>query len=111
VVSIDVRDSQARIHGWTQPGPPALELWQQLRTLGYTHANVTDIQQDGSLSGIRPDFWQRWADVGGVISAGGGIRSQADLDHLAHLGIARAVVGKAWLEGVIDLRSMPWGDR
>lgn len=103
VVGLDVLEGKARIHGWTEPGPDALGLWQDLVQKGFSRVNVTDIQQDGSLRGVRQAFWQAWAGLPGNIGAGGGVRSLDDLDSLRRWGVDRAVVGKAWLEGVLDL--------
>lgn len=110
VVGLDVRAQRARIRGWTEAGPDAIELWQQLYALGYRLVNITDIEQDGSLSGIRPEFWAPWSRQNGAIGAGGGIRTTADLDQLSKLAIDRAVVGKAWLEGFIHLEHLDWED-
>jgi len=108
VVGLDVLDHRARIHGWTEPGPDAKASWQSLRRLGYDRLNVTDIQRDGSLAGIRPDFWQAWGTLPGNLCAGGGVGSLKDLEMLAQCHLSRAVVGKAWLEGIIDLTTIDW---
>ncbi len=106
VAAVDVRDGRAKVRGWTDGEADAIALWDRLYSQGFRHVNVTDIQQDGSLAGIREAFWRAWSQQPGECGAGGGIRSRADLVALAQLGIPRAVVGKAWLEGWIDLASI-----
>lgn len=107
VASLDVDlEGRVRVHGWTTSGPEATLWWQTLHRQGFQIANVTDISRDGTLSGIRQPFWQQWTAMPGQIGAGGGIRSLADLELLAALGIHHAVLGKAWLEGLIDLAAL-----
>ena len=109
VAAVDVQDGRAKVRGWTANGEAdAFTLWERLYARGFRRVNVTDIQQDGSLAGIREAFWRAWSRQPGECGAGGGIRSPADLATLAELGIPRAVVGKAWLEeeGWIDLASL-----
>ncbi len=108
VAGIDVLAGQARIRGWTEAGADAKSLWQDLYRQGFRRLNVTDIEQDGSLAGIRGEFWQEWMQMPGNLCAGGGVRSLADLRALEALGVPRVVVGKAWLEGLIDLASISW---
>lgn len=110
VVGIDVKAGRARVKGWLEIGPDAFELWRDLLALGYMWLNVTDIDRDGSLSGVRPDFWKAWASQRGNIAAGGGISTVEDLRLLGSMGLARAVVGKAWLEGRIPLDILEGGD-
>jgi phosphoribosylformimino-5-aminoimidazole carboxamide ribonucleotide (ProFAR) isomerase len=44
------------------------------------------------------------ASFDGEVLAAGGIRDDADVAALAALGIDGAVVGRAWLEGDVNLR-------
>lgn len=110
VVGLDVLKGRARTDGWTQVGPDAVQLWQDLREQGFCRVNVTDIEHDGSLNGVRPEFWKPWGLVWGDIGAGGGVRSLTDLNHLQQWGLKRVIIGKAWLEGRIDLSQMAWGE-
>lgn len=100
---LDVAQGRLRVSGWRQAGPPAELFWLKLRQEGWTRAQVTDINRDGTMAGINELFWSSWALMPGHIGAGGGITSTADLRLLAALGIASAVVGKAWLEGQIAI--------
>ncbi len=103
VASLDILHGHVRLNGWLEEGPEAEALWQQLFTAGFVWCNVTDIDRDGTLSGLNPEFWRRVRHFPGQLGAGGGITSPDDLTVLESLGIARAVVGKAWLSGQIDL--------
>lgn len=111
VAGLDVRDGRLSLSGWLREGPEPLPIWGRLRELGFTLANVTDISRDGSLKGLSRRFWTAWAEVEGDIGAGGGIASLDDLRLCRDLGLSRAVIGKAWLEGRIPLDAPEWGDR
>ncbi|MHB1610927.1 MAG: 1-(5-phosphoribosyl)-5-[(5-phosphoribosylamino)methylideneamino]imidazole-4-carboxamide isomerase [Sulfobacillus sp.] len=106
VLSLDIAGEHTRIHGWQEDGPKPDLLWQQRFALGYRLLNVTDISRDGTLQGVDDAFWREWAKVPGNVGAGGGILSLADLIQLEDLGISRAVVGKAWLSGSINLKDV-----
>jgi phosphoribosylformimino-5-aminoimidazole carboxamide ribotide isomerase len=101
VMALDVRDDRIQIGGWDQPGPRAREFWQELYREGWTKANVTDIDRDGTLGGLREEFWQSWSREPGDLAAGGGVGSMLDLEQLERWGLKRVVVGKAWIEGTI----------
>ncbi len=101
VMALDVRDGRIQIGGWDQPGPRAREFWQELYQTGWTKANVTDIDRDGTLGGLREEFWQSWSQEPGDLAAGGGVGSMLDLEQLERWGLKRVVVGKAWIEGKI----------
>jgi len=106
VASLDVRQGRAQVQGWLEEGADALDTWDTLWQVGYRLVNVTDISGDGTLRGLDEQFWQPWTKVPGNVGAGGGIASPDDLRRLESWGIPRAVVGKAWLEGQIDLKEV-----
>jgi phosphoribosylformimino-5-aminoimidazole carboxamide ribotide isomerase len=103
VASLDVLHGRARIRGWSEPGPEAQSAWLRLYAIGYRLVNITNIDQDGTLAGLDPIFWQQWARVPGSVGAGGGVARLDDLQLLRNWGVPRVVVGKAWLEGQIPL--------
>jgi phosphoribosylanthranilate isomerase len=64
----------------------------------------TAIERDGTLAGPDLDLLGRVRERSGLpVLAAGGIRSQEDLAALAALGLEGAVVGRALLEGTIEL--------
>ncbi len=110
VAALDVLHDRIHISAWDRPGPVARDFWQELYAQGWQTANITDIQQDGTLGGLRKEFWQPWATEPGNLAAGGGVRSITDLQQLASWGLLRVVVGKAWIEGTIpkEVFLEPW---
>lgn len=106
VAGLDIRQGRARIQGWVQDGEDATSAWSSLYRLGYRLVNVTDIRGDGTLTGLDPAFWAKWAQLPGDVGAGGGIAGPEDLVRLASWGISRAIVGKAWMEGRISAKEV-----
>ena len=55
VVSVDARDGWAALRGWKQPSRMrAMDLLQQMTSLGVQHLEYTDISRDGTLT--EPNF-------------------------------------------------------
>ena len=106
VAGLDVKHGRLRLAGWREAGPPAMAFWKELRAEGWDLLQVTDIGRDGTLSGVRKEFWRQWAGAGGFIGAGGGISGIEDLRRLQNWGLAGAVVGKAWIEGRVPIEEL-----
>lgn len=110
IAALDVRRGALQVEGWETSGPPdAHRFWNQLRAEGWLKAQVTDVSQDGVLSGVDGSFWERWAKAPGEIGAGGGISSWSDVRLLQELGFSRVVVGRAWMEEMIPLEPLREG--
>jgi phosphoribosylformimino-5-aminoimidazole carboxamide ribonucleotide (ProFAR) isomerase len=88
------------------PAHPELDL---MVTLGWLVAAgapallVTSVARVGALAGPDIDVVRRVAQTGRPTFAAGGIRSVDDLKALRDVGAAGAVVGRAALEGELDL--------
>ena len=105
LVSVDARDGEAMVSGWTEPGGvSADDLVARVRGLGAARIMYTDITRDGTLT--EPNF-QAVGDMvtraGMPVIAAGGITSTGHLVRLAGLGVEGAVVGRALYTGHIDL--------
>lgn len=106
VVSIDVRDGMAVGHGWVAgaSGVDAGEAISRLSAVGVTTFEVTAIDRDGLLGGPDLALYERLvARDPGAIIASGGVAGVADLHALRDLGCTGAIVGRALLDGSIDL--------
>jgi phosphoribosylformimino-5-aminoimidazole carboxamide ribotide isomerase len=113
-LAIDVRVDEGgtprvRTRGWVKEH--ALSLWELLESFADTplrHVLCTDISRDGALSGPSVDLYakaqRRFPRI--AWQASGGISSAADLAHLAQLGLAAAISGKALLEGRISMEEL-----
>ena len=115
VVALDARaDADGRwrlpIHGWTEldangEGADLESLLAGYATAGLRHLLCTDIARDGMLSGPNCDLYRRLHVLtpGIAIQASGGVRDLADLRAARDAGCMGAVLGRALLEGKIDL--------
>jgi phosphoribosylformimino-5-aminoimidazole carboxamide ribotide isomerase len=64
----------------------------------------TAIDRDGTKSGPHLELLREVRDrFGGHVLAAGGIRDAADVDAVRRLGIDGVVVGRAWLDGTLEL--------
>jgi phosphoribosylformimino-5-aminoimidazole carboxamide ribotide isomerase len=104
VVALDVRDGIVRTQGWTESG---LELDEAIARCTASRAPrllCTAIERDGTLTGPDIGLVRHVIERSGVpVLAAGGIRSEADLDALESAGAEGAIVGRALLDGRIEL--------
>lgn len=93
-------------HGWTETGRCTLsELVQHYDRNGLKHLLCTDIARDGMLSGPNMALYaliSQWAPRVQV-QASGGARHLADVRAVQAAGCEGVVLGKALLEGRLDL--------
>lgn len=93
-------------HGWTRPAERELEsLVVEFVHAGLQHLLATDIDRDGMLSGPNLDLYallRQWAPALQV-QASGGARALGDVRAARDAACAGIVLGKALLEGHIDL--------
>jgi phosphoribosylformimino-5-aminoimidazole carboxamide ribotide isomerase len=107
VVAIDVRDGLAVGHGWVPgtPGVAATDAISRLADVGVATFEVTAIDRDGLLGGPDLGLYEGFIALDrGSIIASGGIARLDDLRGLRGLGCAGAIVGRALLDGSMDLR-------
>jgi len=95
-------------HGWTQHGGRELgELVRFYAGAGLRHLLCTDIERDGTLSGPNLHLYERlrqWAPELAV-QASGGARDSGDVRAARDAGCAGIVLGKALLDGRLELAS------
>ncbi len=115
VVALDTRlNSDGRwqlpVHGWTQVDSheSAIELDDLLQhyvSCGLVHLLCTDIARDGMLAGPNFDLYDRIRAVAPslAIQASGGVRDSRDVDEARVAGCAGVVLGRALLEGSLQL--------
>ena len=93
-------------HGWTQDGKYSLsELLRYYSRVGLRHLLCTDISRDGMLSGPNTELYAllaQWAPHM-ELQASGGARNLADLRAIRAAGCEGVVLGKALLEGRMEL--------
>jgi len=103
-VSLDTRDGQLVTHGWT--AATGLDLGataERVVACGVRRLIHTDVLRDGLLAGASVTGVERLVPLGVPVMAAGGVGSYADLERLRGAGAEAAIVGRALLEGTIDL--------
>lgn len=94
-------------HGWTRSARTSLgELVRYYSRAGLRHLLCTDIARDGMLAGPNLGLYalvREWAP-NLQIQASGGARDTGDIDAARSTGCAGVVLGKALLDGRLDLR-------
>ena len=115
VIGIEVDRGRIRARGAGRADDSdSLDL---MSTLGWLHAAgapaflVTAIDRVGGLAGPDIDLVRRVARAGRPTFAAGGVRTIEDLRALRAAGAAGAVVGRAALEGRVDLgEALAWAE-
>lgn len=95
------------VHGWTETADVTLdELAVRYAQAGMQHLLCTDIARDGMLSGPNLDLYAHLSRLlpGVAAQASGGVRDVADVAAARAAGCAGAVLGKALLEGRLQLQ-------
>ena len=110
-VALDARrdargEWQLPVAGWTESGGRALHpLLAEYAGAGLRHLLCTDIARDGMLAGpnvaLYADIAQAWPALG--LIASGGVTGVADVVALRAAGARSLVLGRALLEGRLDL--------
>jgi phosphoribosylformimino-5-aminoimidazole carboxamide ribotide isomerase len=105
VVAVDVKDGVVRTRGWRESsGLTTGEALARCAAAGVSKILCTAVDRDGTARGPNLELLREVrASFDGEVLAAGGIRDDADVAALAALGIDGAVVGRAWLEGDVDL--------
>lgn len=109
ILGADIKDGKIAISGWEETAlldwHPFLTRWSEA---GIEEVMVTDISRDGMLSGPGIALYRQLREAFPALRliASGGVARMADLDELAQLGMAGAIVGKALYEGRIDLAEL-----
>lgn len=94
------------VHGWTETADVTLDaLAQRYARAGMKHLLCTDISRDGMLTGPNIDLYAHLVQLlpGVAVQASGGVRDVADVHAAMVAGCGGAVLGKALLEGRLQL--------
>lgn len=103
VAAADTRGGEVVTHGWTAgSGRRVTELVAELAPLPLAAVLVTDVDREGSASGVDDALFARLVPAGPPLVAAGGIAGVPDLARLAAAGVAGAVLGMALYTGALD---------
>ena len=110
-VALDARQDESGewrlpVHGWTETAAATLdEMALRFASNGLKHLLSTDIARDGMLSGPNSDLYAHLQSIAPTlqVQASGGVRELADVAAAKAQGCAGIVLGRALLEGRLDL--------
>lgn len=110
-VALDCRQDESGtwrlpVHGWTETAASTLEeLAMRYAEAGLQHLLSTDIARDGMLAGMNSDLYAQLQAIAPAlrVQASGGVRNLADVVEAKSQGCAGIVLGRALLEGKLDL--------
>jgi phosphoribosylformimino-5-aminoimidazole carboxamide ribotide isomerase len=105
VVAIDCRGGSVVVSGWTRAAPfGPEEAAARCAEAGVARLLCTAVERDGTLAGPDLELMRRVREASGLaVLASGGIRSRSDLAAVSDTGCEGAVVGRAYLEGLLPL--------
>ncbi len=107
-VGIDAINGFVAVEGWADVSTMlATDLAREFSSVGVEAIISTDIGRDGTLSGINIPFTETIAEASNILTiASGGLRDIEDIKNLSiSKKIGGVIVGKAFYEGRIDLKS------
>lgn len=105
----DGGDWRLPVHGWTEDSGRSLEQLVELYAAsGLRHVLCTDIERDGMLGGPNLELYS-WLHLRAPalrVQASGGVRDASDVHATRDAGCDGAVLGRALLEGHVDLPAL-----
>jgi phosphoribosylformimino-5-aminoimidazole carboxamide ribotide isomerase len=103
-ISLDARGGRLMARGWTSKSRvETVTLAAALAAAGASCFVYTDVSRDGTLGGIDTKGLSGLLHLGVPLLVAGGLASYRDLERLREAGAAGAIVGRAILEGRLDL--------
>ena len=114
VIGIDAKDGLVATEGWLETSSQDyISLALAMEKIGVRLFVYTDVDRDGTLTGPNIQHYQKLlASLKHAhVIASGGIQSADDLKELKKLGLAGAIVGKAYYSGRISLEQIKEAER
>ncbi len=103
--SLDTRNRRLLTEGWrTQSELDLATLARRLKDAGATRFIHTDTSRDGMLHGVDLQGLSALLPLGVPVLVAGGVATYRDLEQIRDAGAEGAIVGRALLEGKIELR-------
>ena len=106
IFGMDLKDGKVAVGGWLETVEYTLEeLIGPMSGAGMREILCTDISRDGMMGGpntaMYMELQERFPHINFIAS--GGVSSNDDLKALRDAGLFATVVGRAWLEGKIEI--------
>ena len=105
-VGVDIKDGFVAIRGWMENSSySAVDFCEKMQAIGVKTVICTDISKDGAMQGTNRALYRALSDRFDLaLIASGGVSSIEDIKALREMGLAGAIIGKAYYIGAIDLR-------
>lgn len=107
VVAADVKERFVVTRGWENTLPVRIErMVEELSELPLAAIMVTAVHKEGLMGGADQALMEEVVERAGTVQvyASGGIASIHDLDDLAEIGVAAAILGMALYTGTLEAR-------
>lgn len=105
IVSIDYDGEKIAINGWQKKTDLEIPtLFKKLKEIGIKTIIVTDINRDGTLTGINHETINKFMNKGLKVIIAGGVTSMKDIKHLKKTTAIGAIIGKALYEKTISFK-------
>ena len=105
-VGVDLKDGKVAVRGWERQSDWGADAFlEHLTVLGVTTVICTDISRDGILAGSNHSLYRELNTRFEIdLIASGGVSSLDDIAALREIGMAGAILGKAYYSGAVRLR-------
>ena len=106
---VDRKTKELLFRGWQSKAKLTFnEHVEYFYSRGLKYVKATDVSRDGTLEGPAFEFYQDLRDQFPEISvlASGGVRGVDDIKKLNDMGIFAVIFGKAYYEGIINLKDL-----
>jgi phosphoribosylformimino-5-aminoimidazole carboxamide ribotide isomerase len=108
----DVKDRNTKellFRGWQKKAPLTFfDLLEYFFSRGLKYVKSTEVSRDGTMEGpafeLYRDISERFPEL--CILASGGVRGIDDIRKLNDMGIFAVIFGKAYYEGIINLKEI-----
>jgi phosphoribosylformimino-5-aminoimidazole carboxamide ribotide isomerase len=109
VLAADTKNGKIITGGWQRNTDiDLMELIDYYYERGIKYVKCTDVSLDGQLQGpaipLYKQILAKYPDI--KLLASGGVRSVADIEKLAEIGVYGVMFGKAYYEGLINLKDL-----
>ena len=105
-VGADVREGCIAVRGWLETSACSLEdFLSRMQAAGVRTVVCTDISRDGAMRGANLELYRRLSERFRMdVIASGGVSALDDVRELRRMGLAGAIIGKAYYTGAVSLR-------
>ena len=106
-VGADVKEGFVAVKGWTERSELTLfDFLDRIVGCGVETVVCTDVSRDGAMRGTNLALYEEVLKKYPVdLIASGGVSDLSDVKRLKEIGVAGAIIGKAYYTGAIDLKT------